>query len=106
MNSEVSRLFRSLDPLDEARAVVNCKTVSLNVSFCNGLMFVWLVVRLSFGDLPLGWLLSLDWVGVSFHPQGDGLGRLGFVLQQIWAALSFGVLFGPFLFGSSCLVAL
>ena len=83
LNCDVSRLFRSLEPLDAARAAVNCGMVSLNVSFSNGVMFVWLVIRLSFGDLPLGWLLSPDWVGVAFHPQGDGLGRLGFGVQQI-----------------------
>jgi len=83
LNYDVSRLFRSLEPLDAARAAVNCGMVSLNVSFSNGVVSVWLVVRLSFGDLPLGWLLSPDWVGVSFHPQGDGLGRLGFGVQPI-----------------------
>ena len=83
LNCGVSRLFCFLEPLDAARAVVNCGIVSLNVSFSNGVVSVWLVVRLSFGDLPLGWLLSPDWVGVSFHPQGDGLGRLGFGVQPI-----------------------
>lgn len=73
-----------VDAPDAASGVCGLQDgVGLNVSFSSGVVFVWFVFPTHFFLETCLWVGCFLWIGWNFRPECDGLGRLGFRVQQL-----------------------
>ena len=73
-----------VDAPDAASGVCGLRDgVGLNVSFSSGVVFVWFVFPDTFFWRHASGLAVFSGLGGTFRPECDGLGRLGFGVQQL-----------------------
>jgi len=73
-----------VDAPDAASGVCGLRDgVGLNVSFSSGVVFVWFVFPTHFFWRHASGLAVFSGLGGTFRPECDGLGRLGFGVQQL-----------------------